>query len=157
MQVSGVRGRRARRAAKGADTAPAVADIHQHEAPRFGHSGGMSDLETIIQKLVRQELQEQMPGIIARALDEDRKARGDVARDAVESRALLSVHEAAVAAARHPVTLRKALERGELHGHQLKKGGRWALERQCLLAWLAGEPCAHKQNVTPLRPSRPRQ
>jgi hypothetical protein len=117
----------------------------------------MSDLETIIQKLVRQELQEQMPGIIALALADDRHARGDVARHAVERRALLSVPEAAAAAARHPVTLRKALKRGELHGHQRAKGGRWALERQCLLAWIAGDPCEHKQNVSPLRPTRPRQ
>jgi hypothetical protein len=34
----------------------------------------MSDLEAIIQKLVRQELHEQMPGIIARALANDRNA-----------------------------------------------------------------------------------
>jgi hypothetical protein len=128
--------------------------MHQHEAPRFGHSGGMSDLEAIIQKLVRQELQEQMPGIIARALDEDRRAHGeepgDEARDAAPAR--LTVGVAASVSERHAVTLRRALVAGELHGAQQVKGGRWTIERQCLHAWLEVQSCEHKRNVSPLRP-----
>jgi hypothetical protein len=127
--------------------------VHQHEAPRFGHSGGMSDLETIIQKLVRQELQAQMPGIIARALDEDRRVHGEApggGRDAVPAR--MTVDEAATVAKRHTITLYRALEGGELHGSQQMRGGRWTILRQCLLAWISSEPCEHKRNVLPLRP-----
>jgi hypothetical protein len=114
----------------------------------------MSTIEAAIQTLVRQELQELMPGIIARVLADDRRARGEPAHDHVDMRPLLAVHEAALAAGRHPVTLRRALERGELHGHQRKKGGRWTLERQCLLAWITGDPCEHKRNVSALRSRR---
>jgi hypothetical protein len=129
--------------------------MHQHEAPHFGHSGGMSDLETIIQKLVRQELQEQMPGIIARALDEDRRAHGEApggGSDAVPAR--MAVDEAAAIAKRSTITLYRALEGGDLHGSQQMRGGRWTIQRQCLLSWIAGEPCEHKRNVSPLRPRR---
>jgi hypothetical protein len=117
----------------------------------------MSDLETMIQKLVRQELQEQMPGIIARAFADDRRARDELDCDPVNTGALLSVHEAAAAAGRHPVTLRRAIERGELHGHQQTRGGRWTLERQCLLPWLAGEPCIHKRRVAQMHLRQPRR
>jgi excisionase family DNA binding protein len=112
----------------------------------------MSDLEAIIQKLVRQELHEQMPGIIARALANDRNARNDAPQDTAAPRAMLAVRQAAELTGRHPVTLRRALEDGELHGHQLRKGGRWTLERQCLLAWIDGDPCLHNHKVSPLRP-----
>jgi hypothetical protein len=114
----------------------------------------MSTIEATIQRLVRQELQDLMPGLIARGLEDDRRVRGDIVPNPVDSSALLTVHEAAVAAGRHPVTLRKALERGELHGNQRTKGGRWTVERQCLVAWMAGDPCEHKRNVSPLRPRR---
>jgi hypothetical protein len=40
----------------GADTGTEATDMHQHEAPRFAQSGVMSNLETINQKLVRQEM-----------------------------------------------------------------------------------------------------
>ncbi|MFS4506906.1 hypothetical protein ACMA46_11770 [Clavibacter sp. Sh2141] len=118
----------------------------------------MSDLETIIQKLVRQELQTQMPAIIAKALDEDRKAHGEAAGgvwgDAIPDR--MTVAEAAKVAKRATGTIHIALEGAELHGTQMRKGGKWSIERQCLLAWLSGEPCVHKHNVSPLRPKRPR-
>jgi hypothetical protein len=114
----------------------------------------MSDLETIIQNLVRQELQEQMPGIIARALDEDRRAHGESDDDAIPDR--MTVAEAAQAAKRAQITIDRALEGGELHGTQRMKGGKWSIQRHCLLAWLSAEPCAHKHNVSPLRPKRPR-
>ncbi|MFD2341355.1 helix-turn-helix domain-containing protein [Clavibacter tessellarius] len=113
----------------------------------------MSDLETIIQKLVRQELQEQMPGIIARALDEDRRAHRQPTGDSIQER--LTVAEAAVQAKRSRITLHRALEGAELHGTQRAKGGTWRIQRQCLLAWMDGDPCIHKQNVSPLRPRRP--
>lgn len=117
----------------------------------------MSDLETIIQKLVRQELQEQMPGIIARALDEDRRAHGRdaaAAPTALEDR--LTVVEAGAVARRSPGTIRLALEGGKLHASQPKKGSRWSVQRQCVLAWVDGDACIYKQNVSPLRPRRPR-
>jgi hypothetical protein len=115
----------------------------------------MSDLEAIIQKLVRQELQEQMPGIIARALDEDRRVHREAADgDGIPER--MTVAEAAQAAKRAQITIHRALEGGELHGTQQMKGGKWSIQRQCLLAWLSAEPCAHKHNVSPLRPKPPR-
>ncbi|MFE2772251.1 hypothetical protein [Microbacterium resistens] len=64
----------------------------------------------------------------------------------------LSVADVATAVGRHPVTVRKALEAGELHGTQQTKGGRWSVREDCAEAWADGELCAHKQgNVTPLR------
>jgi hypothetical protein len=114
----------------------------------------MSDLETIIQKLVRQELHEQMPGIIARALDEDRRVDREAAGDErIPER--MTVAEAAMAAKRAEITIRRALEGAELHGTQQLKGGKWSIQRQCLIAWLSGQPCVHKHNVSPLRPQRP--
>lgn len=42
---------------------------------------------------------------------------------------------------RHPDTVLKALQSGELHGGQSKAGGRWAVHVDCLDAWAVGEPC----------------
>jgi hypothetical protein len=79
----------------------------------------VSDLEGIIRRLVRQELQEQMPGIRARALDEDRHAHADAEQAAAGSMPdRMGVKEAAAAARRHDATIRIALEDGELHGVQ---------------------------------------
>jgi hypothetical protein len=44
---------------------------------------------------------------------------------------------------RHPVTVRRALESGQLHGGQAKAGGRWRIHRNCLDAWLLGTQCPH--------------
>jgi hypothetical protein len=44
---------------------------------------------------------------------------------------------------RHPVTVRRALESGQLHGGQAKTGGRWRIHRNCLDAWLLGTQCPH--------------
>lgn len=46
-------------------------------------------------------------------------------------------------AGRHPVTVRRALEAGELHGGQPKPGGRWRIHRDCLDAWVARTSCPH--------------
>lgn len=68
---------------------------------------------------------------------------------------LLTAPEAAAASRRHPVTVRKALEAGELHGFQRVKGGRWAIRRACLDAWVEARACEHAvSNVTPIRRSR---
>lgn len=68
--------------------------------------------------------------------------------------AVLTAPEAAQASRRHPVTIRKALEAGELHGSQRKKGGRWSIRQACLDAWIDNLPCEHKaSNVIPLRRS----
>lgn len=55
-----------------------------------------------------------------------------------------STKTAAAEAHRHPVTVRKALEAGELHGAQRRKNGTWRIHRDCLQAWLFGQPCAHQ-------------
>lgn len=56
----------------------------------------------------------------------------------------LTPQEAAALAKQHPVTIRKALESGELHGTQRIKGGRWRIAPQCLEAYTLNEPCGHK-------------
>lgn len=67
------------------------------------------------------------------------------------------VAEAAAAAHRHPVTLRRALESGLLHGTQSMKRGRWLIRQDCLEAWLDGIPCEHQPKrggtVVPLYPT----
>lgn len=62
--------------------------------------------------------------------------------------------EAAGLAHRHPVSIRRSLEAGDLHGFQRVKGGRWLIQVDCLQAWIENVPCPHA-NVTEL-PSRQR-
>ncbi|MFG6277966.1 helix-turn-helix domain-containing protein [Microbacterium sp. 5K110] len=67
----------------------------------------------------------------------------------------LTTAEAAKTARKHPVTVRKALESGELHGSQRSVGGRWTIREDCLEAFIEGRPCEHKargkrSNVTPI-------
>ena len=59
----------------------------------------------------------------------------------------LTVAEAAAEGRKHPITVRRALEAGELHGSQRVKGGRWTVEEPCLSAWLAGEECEHQRTA----------
>ena len=56
----------------------------------------------------------------------------------------LTADEAAVAAQRHPDTIRRALADGTLHGKQRTRKGRWLIDPTCLSSWEAGEPCAHR-------------
>lgn len=57
----------------------------------------------------------------------------------------LTVNDAATVGSRHPVTIRRALEVGDLHGKQRKKGGRWLIQPECLEAWIDQEPCPHEE------------
>jgi hypothetical protein len=69
--------------------------------------------------------------------------------------ARLTVAEVAEATRRHPVTVRRALEAGELHGTQSTKGGRWTVREDCAEAWADGKPCEHQAaNVTPIKRRR---
>lgn len=56
---------------------------------------------------------------------------------------------------RHVVTVRRALERGDLHGHQTGSRGHWRVEAESVDAWTRGrdsrEPCCGPR-VTHLRP-----
>lgn len=62
--------------------------------------------------------------------------------------------QAAEHTGRHAGTVRKALESGELHGHQRVKGGRWSVHVDCLDAWVGGMPCLrHDSVVVPLHRS----
>lgn len=56
----------------------------------------------------------------------------------------LTVPEAAAASRRHPITVRRALEAGRLHGTQHVAGGRWTVRADCLEAWCDGLPCEHQ-------------
>jgi len=67
----------------------------------------------------------------------------------------LTPAEVADATRRHPVTVRRALEAGELHGSQASKGGRWTVQEECAEAWADQRPCAHQAaNVVELRRRR---
>lgn len=68
------------------------------------------------------------------------------------SAVLLNVTEAAALVRRHPVTVRKALEAGEMHGSQRKARAHWVIREECAIAWVTGEPCAHQRTVAPPRP-----
>lgn len=46
--------------------------------------------------------------------------------------------QAAVEAGRHKTTVYEALESGELHGHQRKRGGRWQIHSDVIGAWIRG-------------------
>jgi excisionase family DNA binding protein len=50
---------------------------------------------------------------------------------------------------RHVVTVRVALERGDLHGHQTCRGGRWRIHPESVEAWQRGmdttAPCGCRQ------------
>lgn len=56
----------------------------------------------------------------------------------------LNTAEAAVVARKHPVTIRRALEAGDLHGTQQLAGGRWAIRSECLEAYVERRACAHR-------------
>lgn len=69
----------------------------------------------------------------------------------------LTTAEVASSARCHVVTVRRALEVGDLHGVQRGAGGRWTVLEECIDPWLAGEPCAHRRgNVVPLAAGRRR-
>lgn len=56
----------------------------------------------------------------------------------------LTVAEAAAAARRHPGTIRRALEAGDLHGTQRTVRGRWLIHPDCLESWIDAQPCQHQ-------------
>lgn len=55
-----------------------------------------------------------------------------------------TTNTAGVYAERHPQTVRRACEAGELHGVQRKTKGPWRIHVECLDAWILGHPCPHK-------------
>lgn len=56
----------------------------------------------------------------------------------------LTVREMSERARRHSVTVRKALEAGELHGSQPNAGATWRARPECVDAWIDGRPCSHR-------------
>lgn len=63
----------------------------------------------------------------------------------MNSRAIyLTTAETAERTTRHPVTVRRALEAGELHGGQRKPGASWRIHVDCADAWALGEKCKHQ-------------
>ena len=67
--------------------------------------------------------------------------------DVEQGEYFLTTSRAAVRSSRHPGTIRRALEAGELHGVQRVKGGVWLIEPACLDAYVAGQLCEHRQPV----------
>lgn len=53
----------------------------------------------------------------------------------------LNTKQAGQYVGKHPATVLKALEAGELHGHQRVPNGRWSVHVDCLDAWAGGESC----------------
>lgn len=53
----------------------------------------------------------------------------------------LNTKQASEHAGKHSATILKALEAGELHGHQRKPNGRWSIHVDCLDAWNGGDSC----------------
>lgn len=64
--------------------------------------------------------------------------------DVEQGKYFLTTKRAAIRSNRHPVTIRRALEAGELHGVQRVKGGVWLIEPACLDAYVAGQLCEHQ-------------
>lgn len=68
----------------------------------------------------------------------------------------LTPAQVAEIAGRHLVTVWRALECGELHGHQAKRKGRWRIDSESVDAWVRGRdsraPCCG--SVVELRPRR---
>lgn len=66
----------------------------------------------------------------------------------------LTPAQVAALAGRHVVTVWRALESGELHGHQATRKGRWRIDPASVDAWVRGrdsrEPCCGR--VAQFRP-----
>jgi hypothetical protein len=118
----------------------------------------VSDYESLMRRLIREELREQLPSLLAEALAADRAAAAEQhpASGSVSAPAVLTVDEVAALARRHPDTVRLALADGTLHGQQQRPRGKWTMERSCAEAWILASPCAHQLNVGPLRRPRTR-
>lgn len=61
-----------------------------------------------------------------------------------ERKRYMNVAEAAAYVGRHPGTVRRSLEAGEVHGTQRTARGRWTIKVDCLEAWAEGVPCEHQ-------------
>jgi hypothetical protein len=118
----------------------------------------VSDYESLMRRLIREELREQLPSLLAEALAADRAAaaKQDSPSVSVAPPVTLAVAEVAVLSRRHPDTVRLALADGTLHGQQQRPRGKWTAQRSCVEAWILASPCAHQLNVTPLRRPRTR-
>lgn len=93
-------------------------------------------IEDIIRIVVREVLRDELASL--RELIVQQKAPVPVTRD------FLSSAEVADLAGCHPVSVRRALEGGELHGTQPQVGARWRVGRECALAWAERRPCPHE-------------
>jgi hypothetical protein len=114
----------------------------------------MSDYETLMRRLIREELRGQLPSLLAEALATDREAaaKQDPPSASVPAPAVMTVDEVAALSRRHPDTIRLALADGALHGRRHRPRGKWIIERCCAEAWVVAEPCDHPLNVSPIRP-----
>lgn len=65
----------------------------------------------------------------------------------MSERLRFNTQQAAEFTGRHPDTIRRALESGDLHGGQRKKNGRWSIRVTCLEAWVDGEKCEHQKEA----------
>jgi hypothetical protein len=117
----------------------------------------VSDYESLMRRLIREELREQLPVLLAEALAADRAAAAEQhpASGSVSAPAVATVGEVAALTRKHPDTVRLALADGALHGRRHRPRGKWIIERRCADAWIAVEPCVHSVNVTPIRFRRP--
>ncbi|MGH3627488.1 MAG: helix-turn-helix domain-containing protein [Sciscionella sp.] len=59
----------------------------------------------------------------------------------------LTVAEAAIRARRVRQTVRRALEVGDLDGHQTRRGGRWQIHIDAVDAWVRGKPITTQRQI----------
>jgi excisionase family DNA binding protein len=71
--------------------------------------------------------------------------------------AWLTPQQVAESTGRHAVTVYRALESGELHGHQKRHGGRWRISTESVEAWQREQdtrtPCCPAKVVPIRRPA----
>jgi hypothetical protein len=90
----------------------------------------MSDYESLMRRLIREELREKLPFLLAEALAADRAAAAEQnsPSSSVSTPAVMTVDEVAAVARRHPDTVRLALANGAFHGRQYRAGASESLK-----------------------------
>lgn len=90
-------------------------------------------VEDELRKMIRAEVERALSDLQPIPAAEEKAAQPDP----------MTVDEAAAFSRRHPVTVRQALNKRQLHGSQRVPGARWLIQMECLEAWMSGENCPH--------------
>ena len=98
----------------------------------------METIESLVSRIVREELQE-----LAECLEQS--SVRNIPSPVGDGLIWLRSREIASRARRHPGTVIRALEGGELHGKKNGRGGHLRAHTDCVDAWFEGKTCAHAQ------------